>query len=125
MAYNINNTKGQTLNREDLLKMAIRAAQSGNSTASRMMFGEVLDDDPRNERALMWMAKLADTKAERVKYLNMVLAVNPLNENASSALRKLQYSKSARDNRVLLIFGVVAVVLIVLAAVVIITQVIT
>lgn len=99
--------------------MAIRTAQDGNTTAARVMFREVLSSDARNERALMWMAKLADSKEERVAYLNRVLAVNPLNEQAREALDRIRYSRSARDNRVIVIFGAIAAVLVVVALVVI------
>ncbi|KXK14355.1 MAG: hypothetical protein UZ15_CFX003003089 [Chloroflexi bacterium OLB15] len=111
----------QTPDREQLLKMAISTAKQGNKQAARMMFQQVLSGDSRNERALMWMAQLSETKTERVQWLNRVIAVNPLNEQANDALRKMQYSSSAKDNRVLLIFGVIAGVLIVLALVVVIS----
>ena len=48
-----------------------------------------------------------------------VLNVNPNNEAARNALKKMAYRRSARDNRVLLTFGVLAGVLIVLAVVIV------
>jgi hypothetical protein len=48
-----------------------------------------------------------------------VLNVNPNNEQARDALKKMAYRRSAKDNRVLLVFGVLAAVLIVLAIVVV------
>lgn len=104
--------------REQLLRMAIIAAKQGNEQAARMMFQQVLAGDQRNERALMWMAQLAPNREERVQWLNRVIAVNPLNEKAGDALRKMRYSSSARDNRVLLLFGVILGVLIVLFVIV-------
>jgi Tfp pilus assembly protein PilF len=105
-------------NREELLRMAIRSAEQGNRQGARMMFTQVLREDQRNERAMMWMAKLAESKEDRTEWLQRVLKVNPNNEIARDALAKMQYSKSARDNRVLLIFGVTAGVMIVLALIV-------
>lgn len=110
----------QSPDREQLLKMAMTAAKQGNKQAARMMFQQVLAGDSRNERALMWMAQLAGTKDERIQWLNRVVAANPLNEQANAALHKMQYSSKAKDNRVILIFGVVAGVLFVLALVVVI-----
>ena len=52
-------------NREELLQLAISAAQAGNTESARVMFMQVLDQDRHNERALMWMAKLSTTRAER------------------------------------------------------------
>lgn len=113
------NEGGQTPNREELLKMAIRTAQSDNHDAARVMLREVLNEDQRNERALMWMAKIAETKDERVQWLQRVLQINPNNDSARQALHRIQYTRSARDNRVLVIFGVIVGVLVIVALVVV------
>lgn len=114
MAFEFEDSKGQAPNREQLLRMGITAANAGNAESARTIFEQILSQDKDNERAMMWMAKLAETKAERKQWLNRVLAVNPNNETAREALRKISYSRAASENRTLLIFGAVAVVLIVL-----------
>jgi Tfp pilus assembly protein PilF len=106
-------------NREELLQMGIRAARAGNQDAARIAFQQVLGQDKRNERAMMWMAKLAEKPAERRKWLERVLDVNPDNDAAREAIQRMAYKTSARENRVLLMFGMVVGVLIVLALVVI------
>jgi thioredoxin-like negative regulator of GroEL len=112
---------GPQPNREELLQMGIRAAKSGNNDGARLFFEQVLNQDKRNERAMMWMAKLsASNRAERKKWLERVLEVNPDNDGARDALKKIAYRRSASENRTLLMFGVVAGVLVVLAAVVVI-----
>ena len=105
-------------NREELLQMAIRSAKAGNKEGARVMLRQVLSEDKRNERALLWMAKIATSKSERAQWLERVLEVNPDNAQAKSTLKKMTYKSSARENRTILIFGVVAVVLIVLAVLV-------
>ncbi|MBC7811325.1 MAG: hypothetical protein H7175_09265 [Burkholderiales bacterium] len=105
---------GAQPNREELLKLGIRSAKAGNSEPARMMFRRVLAEDSRNERALMWMANLAETRTERIQWLNQVLEINPDNTTAKDTLRKMAYKKSQKQNRVLLVFGVVVVVLFVL-----------
>lgn len=114
------NGESQAPNREELLQMAINAARAGNKKPARLMFEQVLKQDKNNERAMMWMAKIADTKAERREWLQRVVNVNPNNDQARDALKSMAYKKSAKDNRVLLIFGVVAAVLIILAVVIVI-----
>lgn len=114
----LEDSRGQAPNREQLLQMAITTAKQGNRSAARIMFRRVLSEDKNNERAMMWMAKLAETKAERKVWLERVLTVNPNNEVVRDALGRLSYRRSARDNRVLLIFGVLAAVLIILAVIV-------
>ncbi|NWG15007.1 MAG: hypothetical protein HXY41_00080 [Chloroflexi bacterium] len=111
--------EGVQPNREELLQMGIRAAKAGNRDAARITFQQILSQDKRNERAMMWMAKIAETPAERKKWLNRVLTVNPENESARRALQKIAYKRSAKENRTLLIFGVVAGVMIVLGVVVV------
>jgi hypothetical protein len=109
--------KNDTPNREELLHLAINAARANNRDGARVMFTQILSEDRKNERALMWMAKLAEGKNERKQWLIKVLEVNPNNETARSALRKMDYKSSASDNRTLLIFGVIAGIMIVLAIV--------
>jgi Tfp pilus assembly protein PilF len=113
------NGEAQTPNREELLQLAINAARAGNVRPARLMFEQVLKQDQNNERAMMWMAKIAESKAERREWLMRVLNVNPNNDAARDALKKMAYRRSAKDNRVLLTFGVLAGVLIVLAIVVV------
>lgn len=100
-------------NREELLQLAIRAAQAGNRDSARVLFRQILDEDRRNERAMLWMAKLATTKAERRQWLNRVLVVNPHQPVAKDALRRMDYKSKARDNRVLVIFGFIAALLVI------------
>lgn len=111
--------ESQAPNREELLQLAITTARGGNVRPARLMFEQVLRQDKDNERAMMWLAQIAENKAERREWLKRVLNVNPNNEQARDALKKMAYRRSAKDNRVLLIFGVLAAVLIVLAVVVV------
>jgi Tfp pilus assembly protein PilF len=113
------NARGQAPNREQLLQMAINSAKQNNRNAAKLMFRQILSEDPNNERAMMWMAKLADSKEERKVWLQRVLSVNPANDLARETLDKLSYNRSARDNRVLLIFGMLAVVLVLLAIIIV------
>jgi hypothetical protein len=98
--------------------MAIQAAKAGNKEGARVMFRQVLNEDRRNERALMWLAKIAPNTTERRRWLQHVLTIDPNNQAAKTALKQMDYKTSARDNRVLIIFGVVALVLVALAVVI-------
>lgn len=101
-------------NREDLIQLAIAAAKRGDKDSARMMFNQILAEDPTNERAMMWMAKLSDNRDDMAIWLNRVLAVNPNNQIALDALAKMKTKSSARDNRVLVLFGMVVGVLVIL-----------
>lgn len=97
-------------NREQLLQMAVQSAKQGNKQGAKVMLRQILDEDPRNERAMMWMAKISTAPTERKQWLERVLQVNPENEVAQQALEKLSYDKSASENRKLFFFGGVAAV---------------
>ena len=108
-----NDKANNSPNREELLQLAIRAAQAGNTDGARIMFRQVLSEDRHNERAMMWLAKLAATRAERRQWLTRVLQVNPRQQSARDALRRMDYKRSARDNRVLIFYGVIVALLVI------------
>ncbi|MAS37077.1 MAG: hypothetical protein CL610_23965 [Anaerolineaceae bacterium] len=109
---------GQQPNREQLLQMAVNTAKAGNKEGARVMLRQVLSEDRRNERAMLWMAKIARSSKERRQWLKRVLDINPDNEAAKTQLKRMDYQTSAQQNRILLIFGVVVGVLLVLMVIV-------
>ena len=108
----------QSLNREELLQLAIRTAKA-NPQGARVMFQQVLAQDSRNERALLWMASLSKQKAERRKYLQRALRVNPRSSAARRELERLDQMEKARSNRTLIYGGLVIVVAILLIVLVV------
>jgi Tfp pilus assembly protein PilF len=109
-----------TLNREELLHLAIRTARQ-NPQGARVMFQQVLAEDKRNERALLWMASLSKKKQERREYLQRALKVNPRSRAALREMERLDRQEKARANRTLIYGGlliVAAVLLIILVVVV-------
>ncbi len=112
-----NETTGQ-LNREELLQFAINTVRNGNKDGARMMFLRVWEEDKRNERAMLWLAKLAKDNSERKQWLNRVLKVNPDNQTAKSALQQMSHSRAASENRMLVLFGVIAGTLFIVAVLV-------
>jgi thioredoxin-like negative regulator of GroEL len=92
-------------NREELMAMAVTTFKQGNRESARVMFRQVIQDDPRNERALLYMAKLANAPTERKLWLQKVLEVNPDNETAQAALGKLEASAEESENRKLVTYS--------------------
>lgn len=113
-------TKTNQPNREELLQLAETSAKQGNKDGARLLFRQVLSQDKRNERAIMWMARLAKNKKERKQWLQRALNLNPDNEIARQQLEKINYRQAAKENRTLLIFGTLAAVLIIVAVLVVI-----
>lgn len=100
-------------NREEMFQMAVASARRGQKQAARVMFRQVLDEDRENERAMLWLAKIASSPKERRAWLNRILDVNPANEAAIKALDGMDYQDVANRNRTFLRIGVVAYVSIV------------
>jgi dipeptidyl aminopeptidase/acylaminoacyl peptidase len=75
---------------QNLLRTAIQAAQGGNKAIARHILEQVIDQDPNNELAWIWMASVAETLDERRNCLQKVLAINPKNERAKQALAKVE-----------------------------------
>lgn len=108
----------QTSN-EDLLQLAIKAAKEGQKEGARVMFRQLHARDKRNETAIMWLAKLATSQEERVSWLRKALDLNPTNEVAKKALEKLDYVEKSNQNKILILFGGIAVFMIITVIVVI------
>jgi hypothetical protein len=71
------------------LRDGMEAARRGDKIAARRLLQQVLTSDRNNELALMWMASVVDTLAERRAYLERAVQINPHNERAREALRRL------------------------------------
>lgn len=78
------------MNSSDLLRHAIELARAGKKDAARDTFLRVVDDDPRNELAWMWLAGLVDTLEDKIIACENVLTINPSNEKARNYLASLQ-----------------------------------
>ena len=73
-----------------LLNQGIEAARNNNKIIASSYFRRVIEKDPDNESAWMWMAQIADRLDERRECLLNVLDINPLNEQAREALSRIE-----------------------------------
>jgi hypothetical protein len=109
-----------TPNLEQLLQIGIQTARKGNRSSARVIFQQILDADKTNERAWLWMAAIAETSEDRLRYLNAVLRVNPNNTTALRELEKMKRKQVSSNTQVIrygMIGLLVALLLIVLAVV--------
>jgi CheY-like chemotaxis protein len=70
------------------LKAGIAASQEGDKERARSCFQALIDQNPRNEQAWLWMAGMAESPAEAVTLLERVLEINPNNEHARAGLQR-------------------------------------
>lgn len=88
-----NTEEWRLFNRSDLerkLQQGIDAARRGDRTAARDLLEEIIDADPNNELAWMWLASTVTTLSDRRDALEKVLEINPGNNRAREALRQLE-----------------------------------
>lgn len=78
------------MNSSDLLRQAIGLARAGKRDAARDIFLRVVEEDPRNELAWMWLAGLVDSFEDKVIACENVLTINPSNEKARRYLETLK-----------------------------------
>lgn len=69
-----------------LLQQGISAFEKGDTDTARKFFEQVLQADDQNDRALVWLSRVARTPAERKSLLERALQANPANTDARAAL---------------------------------------
>jgi tetratricopeptide (TPR) repeat protein len=78
---------------DDLLQQAIATARTGREWTAREIFWRVVEAEPQNELAWMWLAGLLDEVDERIAACQTVLEINPANNHARKYLCQLQEEK--------------------------------
>jgi len=104
-------------NLEQLMQLGIQTARQGNKESARVIFQQVLDSDSYNERAGLWMAAVAETPVDRVRYLNTVLRINPQNRTAQRELNRMKKGQESSTSQVLVYGGIGLAIIILLIAV--------
>ena len=74
----------------ETLQKGIRAARRGYKEPARRLLSQVLQVDPQNEEAWLWLSRVMDTPQERAECLRRVLAIHPDNRWASEQLAALE-----------------------------------
>jgi lipoprotein-anchoring transpeptidase ErfK/SrfK len=72
---------------QQLLQYGIRLVEENQPEAARPFFEKVVERDPKNIPALMWLAGLGETSSDSYTYIARALAIDPKNERAHAAIR--------------------------------------
>ena len=78
----------------DLLNQAISFSKSGDKSGARRLLELVIDREPNNETAWIWMTDVVESGYERTVCLEKVLSINPNNLLAKEGLQRLALAKS-------------------------------
>jgi len=82
----------------EVLQRAIQAARSGRKGEARDLFIQLVEDDPRNELAWMWLSGLVDSLEDRIIACENVLTINPANQKVR-VYREELYRQQEDKNR--------------------------
>lgn len=72
---------------QQLLQYGIRLVEENQPEEARPFFEKILERDPGNIPALMWLAGLGETTADSYVYITRALTIDPRNERAHAAIR--------------------------------------
>lgn len=75
-----------------LLQDAVTSIKNGDKVTGKKILLDILNDDPSNDRAWMWMSAVVDTNEMRYECLQEAVKLNPNNRMAKKGLKKLQQS---------------------------------
>jgi hypothetical protein len=73
-----------------LLQQGIAAARSGRSIEARQVLRQVVNGDPTNEMAWLWLSGLVESDDQKRNCFEQVLRANPDNVYARAGLARLQ-----------------------------------
>lgn len=76
------------------LAEAITAAKLGQLALARRLLAELVERDPNNENAWLWIAALSEDKQQAMAALDRVLQINPNNQQAMNALALARLQES-------------------------------
>ena len=80
---------------KDTVRRAIALAKAGNRSLARRLFLQIVEDDPQQELAWLWLSDLLDDPDDRVAALQNALVVNPRNAAAQRRLPALRAQQRA------------------------------
>ena len=78
------------MNSSEVLQRAIQAARAGRKVEARDLLIELVEFEPQNEMAWMWLSGLVDSPEDQIIACENVLTINPANERVRAHLTGLR-----------------------------------
>lgn len=76
-------------NERQRLQDAITLIKAGDKSTAEKLLVKLLQDNPQNELAWLWLATITNNLTKKERYLQKVIQINPANETAINSLQKL------------------------------------
>lgn len=86
------------MNVSQTLQQAIAALNEGDRGRARQLLAQVLQADPCNESAWLWLVRAVDDPAHARECVERVLRINPGNEEARQMLETIRHRESRTTN---------------------------
>jgi len=83
----------------EMVQRAIQSARAGRRSEARDLLLHVVEADPQNELAWMWLSGLVDSLEDRMIACENVLTINPANEKVRRYLVELQRYRESLPER--------------------------
>ncbi len=77
-----------------ILKYATKAIKAGNIDTGKRLLDDILQGDPQNEQAWLWLALITYEPIKRHRYLKRVLKINPNNKHARRGISQLSQNRN-------------------------------
>ena len=77
------------MSKDERLQLAISKAKAGDKLSARDIFIDIIDDDPENKWAWLWLIGLLDDREDVIIACERVLAIDPTDERVRLHLDKL------------------------------------
>lgn len=78
----------------DLFREAVKAARAGERLRARDLLLELVEGEPRNEMAWLWLSELVDDPEDKIIALENVLTINPGRPLARQRLEQLREQRT-------------------------------
>ena len=82
---------------DNQLAQAMQAAEKGNPAQARKVLRRLTRNEPSNIQAWLCRAAMAETTEERLRYLTVVLEMEPEHPGAAKEVRRLLYNELEDD----------------------------
>lgn len=86
-----------TMREDELLQQAMTAVRAGHELTARDIFLEIVEINPRNETAWMWLTGLLDELDDCIYACEQVLTINPNNAGVNQYLGQLLEQRKKRE----------------------------
>ena len=84
----------------DTVRQAIEAARAGRKVEARDLLLQVVESDPHNELAWVWLSGLVDSLEDRIIACENALTINSSNEKVRAYLTQLQQKKAMEVEKI-------------------------